>query len=221
MDHIKTIIAFAEALPERTREKLKKAFNCTIVSLYSNQENGMLAQECAENKEFHVNSASYHVELLKIDTDDLASVGEPGRIVITDLFNHAMPLIRYDTGDIGISKDAAECGWNSQVFSSIEGKIFELIFDTRGNRISPNTISLYMWPFDKILQFQFIQENARQYVLKLNGAEGYYEDATFVDLYKGVLGQDAEIGIEHVHEIPVLESGKRRSVVNNMLKGKE
>ena len=32
---------------ESTREKLVKVFGCTVVSLYSNQEMGMLAQECA------------------------------------------------------------------------------------------------------------------------------------------------------------------------------
>jgi phenylacetate-CoA ligase len=218
MYQINTVIAYAEALPESAREKLKKVFNCNIVSLYSNQENGMLAQECVENKEFHVNSASFHIEILEMDSDDPACVGEPGRIVVTDLFNHAMPLIRYDTGDIGRWKKEAECGWNSQVFSSVEGRLYDLIFDTKGNRISPNIICMFMWPFDKILQFQIVQESTKQYLLKLNGAKGHYEDATFVDMFKGVLGQDAEIIIEHVHEIPVLESGKRKTVVNNFFK---
>jgi phenylacetate-CoA ligase len=216
MYHVKTIIAYAEALPERAREKLSKAFHCNIVSLYSNQENGMLAQECVENQEFHVNSASYHIELLKLDSDAPVRAGKPGRIVVTDLFNHAMPLIRYDTGDIGIWKKAAKCGWNSQVLSSIEGRMYDLIFDTQGNRFSPNTICMYMWPFDRLAQFQFVQAGAKQYILKLNGAEGFYEDATFVELFKGVLGQDAEISVEHVDEIPVLASGKRRTIVSNM-----
>jgi phenylacetate-CoA ligase len=59
-----------------------------------------------------------------------------------------------------------------------------------------------------------------QYVLKLNGSEGHYDDATFLDLFKDTLGKDAEIGIEHVNEIPVLASGKRKIVVSNYVKGK-
>jgi phenylacetate-CoA ligase len=215
-----TIICYGEALPKATREKLKKVFNCNIVSLYSNQENGMLALECVENKEFHVNSASYHVELLKMDTDDPVGVGEPGRIVVTDLFNHAMPLIRYDTGDIAVWKKAAECDWYSQVFSSVQGQIIDMIFDTNGNKKSPHTISVLMGPFDKLLQYQFLQEGAKQYILKLNGAEGHYDDALFVDLFKDFLGKDADVVIEHVNEIPVLGSGKRKEVVNNYIKGK-
>jgi len=215
MFNINTIISFGEVLSEITHEKLKKVFNCNIVSSYSNQENGMLAQECVENKEFHINSASYHIELLKIDSDDSASIGEPGRIVVTDLFNHAMPLIRYDTGDIGVWKKEAECGWSSQVFSSIQGRKVDFIYDTKGNRISPYILSGLFLPFDKILQFQFGQEGPKKYVLKLNGADGHYKDATFVKLFKDILGEGADIEIEHVNEIPVLGSGKRKIVVNN------
>jgi phenylacetate-CoA ligase len=218
--NIKTIIGFGEAFPKRAHEKLKKVFNCIVVSLYSNQENGMLAQECVENKEFHVNSASYYIELLKMDSDDPVSVGEPGRIVVTDLFNHAMPLIRYDTGDIGILKGEAECGWHSQVLSSVQGQMADLIYDTRGQKKSPYNVSVLMWPFDKLLQYQFIQERATQYILRLNGAQGHYEDAAFVEVFKDFLGQDAEIIIEHVDEIPVLASGKRKEIVCNYVKEK-
>ncbi len=212
------IICYGEALPKTTRQKLKKIFNTNIVSLYSNQELGMLAQECVENKEFHVNSASFHVELLRMDSDDPVNIGEPGRIVVTDLFNHAMPLIRYDTGDVGVWKKEAECGWPSQVFSSIQGQMIDIIFDTMGNKKSPHTISVLMGPFDKLLQYQFIQEGEKQYVLKLNGAEGHYDDAAFENLFKDILGKDAEIVIEHVNEVPVLGSGKRKEVVNNYKK---
>ncbi len=216
MDNIHTIIGFGEAFPKSVHEKLKNIFlKCNIVSLYSNNENGMLALECVENKEFHFNSASYFIELLKFDSDDPVSVGEPGRIVVTDLFNYAMPLIRYDTGDVGIGKKKPECGWHSQVFSSIEGQKVDLIFDTKGNQKSPHNISFLLDPFDRLLQYQFVQDDAKRYTLKLNGSEGIYEDAVFVDLLKEFLGQDAEILIEHVHEIPVLASGKRKEVVNN------
>jgi phenylacetate-CoA ligase len=71
-----------------------------------------------------------------------------------------------------------------------------------------------MAPFDRLLQYQFIQENAAKYTLKLNGAGKYYSDQTFITLFKNLLGQDAEIAIEHVTEIPVLASGKRKEVLN-------
>ena len=215
---INSIICYGEALPKIARQKLKNIFNTDIVSLYSNQENGLLAVECVENKEFHVNSASFYIELLEMDSDDPVSIGESGRIVVTDLFNHAMPLIRYDTGDTAEWKKEPECGWHSQVFSSIHGQIIDIILDTKKNKKSSHMISVLLGPFDKLLQYQFIQEGEKQYVLKLNGAEKHYDDVTFVNLIKGFLGEDADIVIEHVDEIPVLGSGKRKEVVNNYIK---
>lgn len=215
MFSVSTIISSSEVLQESTRKKLKSVFGCNVVSLYSNQENGMLAQECVENKEFHLNTASYHFEFLKLDKDEPAEINEPARIVITDLFNHAMPLIRYDTGDIALIKEKCECTWNTKAVKSILGRVMDCIYDTSGRIISPVTITNYMWPFDKLLQYQFIQENKNKYLIKLNGSKGNYDDNEFIKIFKGLLGQDANIIIEHVDEVPVLNSGKRKHVVCN------
>jgi phenylacetate-CoA ligase len=215
MFNFKTIIGYGEAFPEVTRKKLQKIFNSTIVSIYSNEENGQMAIECVENKEFHINSASYHIELLDINKDEPVQEGEVGRIVVTDLFNYAMPLIRYDTGDLAVWKKVPDCGWTTPVFTSTQGQRTDLIFDTQGKAKSPHNISVLMSPFDKLLQYQFIQQDARQYVLKLNGARKYYDDAKFESLIKKLLGEDSEVIIEHVDEIPVLASGKRKEVICN------
>ena len=49
-----TVLSGSEVLTEKTRTILKKVFGCNVVSLYSNQENGMLAVECNENKECEI-----------------------------------------------------------------------------------------------------------------------------------------------------------------------
>jgi len=214
MYNIDVIIGYGEAFPKSSQMKLKKLFDCNVVSLYSNQENGMLAMQCVEHKEFHVNSASFFIELLKLDADEPAGIGEAGRIVVTDLFNYATPLIRYDTGDTAIWKEKADCDWCSPVFASVEGQATDLIYDTHGRGKSPHTVSVLMGPFDKLLQYQFIQENEKRYTLRLNGARGCYSDDTFIKLFKDFLGEDAEIKVEHVCEITVLASGKRKEVVN-------
>ena len=212
---VEAILSSSEVLQETTREKLKSVFGCNVVSLYSNQENGILAQECNENTEFHLNTASYYFEFLKLDKDEPAELSEPARIVVTDLFNYAMPLIRYDTGDIALLKDKCECRWDTKVVKSILGRVMDCIYDTKGDIISPVTITNYMWPFNKLLQFQFIQDDEKVYTLKLNGAQGNYTDDEFISLFRELLGKDANIKIEHIKEIPVLNSGKRKHVVCN------
>lgn len=211
---LQIILSGSDILTENTRAKLRKVFGCPVVSVYSNMENGVLAIECADRLEYHLNSASYFIELLKLDSDEPAAEGEPGRIVVTDLFNHAMPLIRYDTGDIAVWKPQADCSWQSSVFASFEGRAVDQVYDARGARISPLAISGVVWHFDKVRQFQFIQTAAGGYTLKVVGLPDLSEDAVIVEKFRELLGQEAEIILDHVTEIPAESSGKRKTVVS-------
>lgn len=214
MFSIKSIISGSEVLSEDTRKKLKQVFGCNVVSYYSNQENGALAQECIENKEFHVNSASYIIEILKPDSNEHVGDGEIGRVVVTDLYNRAMPLIRYDTGDMAIYKKETECGWNSQAIQSISGRKVDMIYATDGTPLSPHTWSVYMWKFSTLKQYQFIQNDRKDYVIKINGGEEY-TDEQIISHLKSILGDDANVEVIRVNEIPVLSSGKFKKTVCN------
>lgn len=95
------VVSSSEMLFDDTREAMAEAFRCPCFSRYSNQENGIIGQDDIENNIFILNEAHYIVEALMMDADEPTREGEVGRIVITDLYNYAMPMIRYDTGDIG------------------------------------------------------------------------------------------------------------------------
>ena len=214
MFNIKAVISGSEVLTDSTREKLKKVFDCSVVSYYSNQENGGFAQECTENKEFHINTASYIIELLHPDSDEPVKDGELGRVVVTDLYNKAMPLIRYDTGDLAVCKENPECDLGGQVIANVSGRRVDMIYATDGTPLSPHTWSVYMWKYSELKQYQFIQETKKGYVLKVNGAD-MYTDEDFQAHLKTVLGEDAEIEIQRVDEIPVLASGKFKKTICN------
>ena len=212
MFHIRCVISGAEALMESTREKLVKVFGCTVVSLYSNQENGMLAQECACHREFHWNSSSFYLELLKLNSDEKAEPGELGRVVITDLFNYATPMIRYDTGDLAVRKQTSDCGWNTICLERIEGRKADITYTAEGEPISPSTWGVLFWEFPDIKQYQIIQESRTEYVIRMNVEKDRYDEAKLYTLVKNVVG-DVKIQFEYVDEIPVLSSGKfKRSI---------
>ena len=87
---------------KQLRINLRKVFGCNVVSRYSNQENGILAQELVDSDYFVINNASYWIEFLKLIQMWGADIGELSRVVVTDLFNYATPVIRYDTGDLAV-----------------------------------------------------------------------------------------------------------------------
>lgn len=207
MFQVESIISMAEKLSDSTKKDLQTLFNCNVVSRYSNMENGVLAQECPNENEFHLNHASYVFELLKLDSDEPADVGELGRIVITDLFNYAMPLIRYDTGDLGIKSESSKCDLKSPVFRSIDGRQVDMMYDTKDSPISP-LCEFGLDEFCKLKQYQVVQIGKGDYILNVNGAEGVYSEESLSEAMKKTLGSDAKIAVVHHNEIPHLSSGK-------------
>lgn len=218
---VNSLITISETLTDEVKEILKRAFNCPVVSRYSNMENGFLAQQClGDNNEYHINRASFYIELFHPDKDEPVAIGQTGRVVVTDLFNYAMPLIRYDTGDMAILSDKSACGKPGPVFTRVEGRKVDFIYDTEGHLFSPHVVTNTMWKYStEIRQFQFIQNGNKNYLLKLNCLQSKFErkNELLYDL-RHYLGKDAIIEIEFVDEIPLLASGKRKKIVNNFIK---
>ncbi|NRD23769.1 phenylacetate--CoA ligase family protein [Winogradskyella litoriviva] len=212
---ITSVIANSEYLNPYTKTTLNKHLDTTILSRYSSEEIGIIAQQTlkAPNR-FVINHASYQIELLNLDNDLPAQPGAFGRIVITDLFNYAMPIIRYDTGDIaklGIDENGIT------YFSQIDGRKMDLIFDSKGNMLSSFVVYTKFYKYYHLLkQYQFIQQGKKEYEVKLNLQEDTFkfEDALIADI-KSDFGEDAVVSITYVDEIPALSSGKRRKVINN------
>ena len=132
---VKSIFSSSELLQEETRKILKKIFKCNVYSRYSNQENGILAQEISSNEYYRLNEADYYIEFLKIDSDEEANKGEISRIVVTDLYNYATPIIRYDTGDLAIYD---EDKYGNKIIKELYGRREDLIYNTRGRVVSPH-----------------------------------------------------------------------------------
>ena len=209
---VRVFITMSEALPDDVRRGIAERFGAPVVSRYSDCECGLIAQQLPGESDYRVNEASFHAEVLKLDSDVPAALGELGRIVITDLYNFAMPMIRYDTGDLGV----AEKRGNALVLSRVEGRKTDCIYATNGEPISFYIFANSIRTFDEILQYQVIQNGARDYVLKLNlGGAAFPRERELAELLKSYLGADAILKIEYTDEIPVLSSGKRRCLINN------
>lgn len=221
--NITGIIATSEPLYEETREIAEKIFGCAVVGRYASEELGVIAHECIQERNYHLNEASYKIELLAIDEDRPVTRGELGRVVVTDLYSHAMPLIRYDTGDLAVLKEnfKCKCGFDSPVFERIEGRNVEIIYNTSGIRISPFAINSTMRDINHVFQFQFIQKNASLYILRLSVLDSYIKGETesiILTRLKNVLGNDAEIILEYTSTIPPLKSGKRPYIISEYKK---
>lgn len=208
-------ISSSEVLDNLTKLEMEEVFKCKVISRYSNEENGVLAQTNGKDLTFKVNTASYLIEILKLDSDEDAEIGELGRVVVTDLFNYAMPFIRYDTGDLAVVEKRNNITKRVELLKSVEGRRSDMVYDTNNIPISTFAIGVEMDLFKKILQYQFIQNSKLDYELNLKGAKEHYKDDEFIKVFKKLLGADANITINHVNDIPVLNSGKFKRTICN------
>ncbi|HEA22430.1 hypothetical protein LCGC14_1512620 [marine sediment metagenome] len=216
--HIKrlnSIVAISETLKEDTKKSIETYFGIPVVSRYANVENGILAQQSQKGNDFHINWASYFVEILQMDSDTPAKTDEPGRIVITDLYNYCMPMIRYDTGDIGQMGPCSENGVAYPVLTKVEGRKMDMVLNTKGEMVSPYVV-YHILKYPHIKQYQFIQEQEKMYRIKLNVLPEFDSGKKIISEFKNHLGAEAEILLEFVEDIPLLSSGKRKFVINKI-----
>lgn len=207
---LRSIITSSEVLPLEFKKRVGRALGCKVYDRYSNQESGVIAQTDDCSDIFKVNHSNYLVEVLNQEGDEPADEGEVGRIVVTDLYNFAMPLIRYDTGDLAIKVGS---GRFSEYMKSIQGRQADILYDVTGAPITPHTWGVYMKKFKNVVQYQLIQEDVKKYRLKVSGVMGIYSDDDFLSVIQPLLGREARIVIEHVDSVPVLASGKFKRTV--------
>lgn len=211
---LSSAISMSETLNDYTKTTIQKYFGVPVYSRYSNLENGILAQQVpGSDNRYLINTASYVLEIFKMNKDEPAAAGELGRIIVTDLYNYAMPMIRYDTGDIGILSTAKDAKGNSYL-ELVEGRKLDLLYATDGTLVSSYIVYKNMWQYTEILQYQLVQYGPKDYLFKINMEGAFTKEEKLVQEFKQYLGADANFAVEYVDEIPLLASGKRKKIAN-------
>jgi phenylacetate-CoA ligase len=213
----KVVIAIAEPLGLERRLYLEEQFGATVISRYACTEAGLIAQERIDDRRFYANNASLILEVVTLDDEKPVIPGETGRLLITDLYSHAMPLIRYDIGDIvTLSADSLN-EHRVAVLDSVEGRSVEIITSDDGKKISPIAIDDVFDGLVDINRFQFIQKNKGSYVVRLIAKPVQDRDACIATRLHSLLGKSINIKFEYVNDILSLPSGKRPYVINEKL----
>ena len=209
---VKLIVCDSDELTSSNRKALEDTFDCIVINRYDNEENGLLAISSPYKDELTVNYPSLYVELLKLDSDEPVQPGEMGRVVVTDLFNHAMPLIRYDIGDLAVSLDEAG---KIRTLSCISGRKADCVYSTAGKMISSVAISGITEVFDEIAKYQLVQTSKEGFEFHYVGKIGEIDMKELSDRLHTALGTNAEIQYIVEQDIPLGKNGKAKTTVCN------
>lgn len=213
---VEMVFSMGEALPEATYGAVKEIFGFSPVRSYGNNENGFIAVQLNEEERYTVDLYNFYIEILKLDCDEPAEPGTLGRIVVTDYYNKAFPMIRYDTGDTGIYReDYDEKGRKHAYFTEIYGRRGSLIYNCSGEPLSIHVFMNVLLDMEGIVhQAKCIQWEKKRYELLLNADRDLINEKEVVDSYRRYLGDEAQIDVTYVDEIPVQASGKRMACEN-------
>ncbi len=85
-------------LPPVLQRRIEKIWNARVIELYGSTETMLLGTGCCE-RSLHLEIDHAYCEILRLDSEEYADVGEVGRLIVTTLGIEGSPLIRFDTGD--------------------------------------------------------------------------------------------------------------------------
>ncbi len=134
LDSVKAVWTTSAPLPEGKRAYLQSVFNAPTLTQYGSCEFYWVAAECLKQNGMHVASDIRHVEV--VEGNEPVPVEEFGDLLITDLCNHAFPLIRYRLGDRGrLLKKSCSCGLPFGLMDYVKGRISDKIHLPDGGAI--------------------------------------------------------------------------------------
>lgn len=206
----------AEKLFKFQRDKICEAFGENIFDQYGCGETCSIAFECEKHKGLHV--ASEHVILETLDWKNQRDIR--GKVVITNLDNYAMPIIRYENGDEACwSEMKCSCGRNLPLLKKIEGRVSEFIEGANGNKVHGEFFTHIFNGLDiatkySIKEFRIVQETVNK--LRIEFVTDDNLDARDESILRKKINEylgEMDIEIRNVKEIPLTKRGKKMFVI--------
>lgn len=207
------IISTSMMLMPHERKFIEQIFCCKVTDFYGCEEVGLIACECEKHEGMHLNIDHLYIEFIK-DDGTPAKPGEEGSIVVTDLINRGMPLIRYKVEDVGIPTDRkCSCGRGLPLMEKVTGRVADfLVKKDRSLVAGVSLIERTLTAIKGIEQMQIVQENINEFslnVVKMNGYDSNSEQR-LLNEFKNVFGDTVHIEINYVDRIPQESNGKFR-----------
>ncbi len=212
-----SIISGAEALTDPDREVVERAFGAPVFNSYGCREFMLLASECPEHNGLHVSADHLIVET--VDAHGQPVQGETGAVCVTDLHNYAMPFVRYLNGDQAtFSTAGCACGRSLPLFSSVDGRVLDVIVTPEGGRVPGEFFVYVMLDFPDVRRYQVVQNARDELEMRIVRSAPLTQDERerMTAKIAGRMGSSVRVRIAEMAEIPLTASGKRRVTVSNI-----
>jgi len=198
----KVITTNGEILDDYIKKYVQDLFGIEISDMVGCFELRRTAWECPNHEGYHIDIDSVVMEFLK-DGEEVETENE-GKIVYTGLYNYAMPIIRYDIGDVGIpSQEMCSCGRGLPLMKMIGGKHMDFLVTLDDDLISPHVPKEFLMKVPGVEMFKLTQLSKDILVISIVNNINYTDksNSMIIDGLRKILKGDINIKINFVKEI--------------------
>lgn len=203
------IISTAMPLYDWQRKVLEEVFQVPPTNRYGCEEVSLIASECEHHHGLHIASESIYTE-----------VESSGHLLITDLSNFAMPLIRYRVGDVVVpGHRQCPCGRGLPLLERVEGRDADFVVTPAGELISGISLTEnFALHIAGAAQVQVIQEDLTWLRIRLVTDDSFTRASRekLEEMVRDLFGTAMGFDLELVEAIPQEPSGKYRFCVSKI-----
>lgn len=214
---LRVVISTWEAMTEPMRQTISDAFGCKIFDFYGSGERVVAIHKC-ERGSYHIVPEYGLTELIPMNEREEGHY----RVVSTGFWNKAMPLIRYDMGDVVVRSDEnCSCGREFPVVKSIIGKEGDIIQSPSGVRLGVTAVVQILYTIggtNNILETQFVQDALDHITIEYVPGPKFTED-DLVNMRNSAarfLPRDLKVDFKHVEAVKRTPMGKIRPIVSQI-----
>ena len=165
-------ICTAEAVLDDQRKIIEETLQCRVFEHYGSREFGMIAAECEAHCGLHVVTPAAYLEYLPLE-----DCTEPGvhELLVTDLLNYGMPLVRYRVNDcVVLEHESCPCGRGYPLIKKIIGRTGDIFVLPNGSKVPGVALTnrvLQVCP--ELKKVQVIQEEVARFKIRYVPGEGF------------------------------------------------
>jgi phenylacetate-CoA ligase len=210
------IVATSMMLLDHERRVIEEVCGVPVTNRYGCEEVSLIACECERHHGLHLNAEHVITEFLRDDGSPCAP-GEDGRLVVTELINFGMPVIRYELGDRGVPTDRlCPCGRGQPLMERVTGRTADFLWAEGGYRVQGiSIIENTLTKLPGIRQMQIVQEAPLRLQVNLVPGPGWDDGVAreLTDTLRGILGQGMAVDLFPTDRIPQEKNGKYRFTI--------
>lgn len=196
------------------KEKIRQIWAGDVYERYGARDFGMAALECPEHAGLH-----YFTESVYFESADCGPEMPCSTLLVTDLLNYGMPIIRYQVGDFAsIDHSPCLCGWNTPRLTNIQGRETDIVWRPDGTGVAGIMLIWVILGVAIPAPIQLVQEDLNHIVIRVEALPGESKDKVnqAIDILRREIGPDFRFEIAYVRKIERAPSGKYQYVLSKI-----